>query len=209
MVLNFGTRGPSAVLKGSRELTGPEGGDFTEFALQVRGKLGGASARDLVVHFRGYTGGIECTDFGQGLVAVAGFSGESPVLFTNQGRLEVVDRSLAVGCGDCIRLLDRKTKRVVSTHPSPSWDLTLSGHSPTRISYDDDRSVYIQEGSRCVQLKPGEPFVLVADARCRTSTHRGDGGHQLEGFPALEPTQWYYEVDSTAYVMLLVHGACT
>lgn len=166
MLLNFGPRGEGALIS-TKPL--PEG--FTAFIVRVRGKLADAEPREHRVLIRGYTDGIECCDFGQTNVAVLGYSQQSqPILATSSGSLTVEDQSLRVGCSGCVKVFDSKSGKVLATYPSPSWDLTLTGHRKADLSASELGELYIRTSSTCMQLVPDGLFRVVEQARCASAS---------------------------------------
>jgi hypothetical protein len=144
----------------------PDG--YTEFTLKVRGRLAGGDAADLRVLFRGFTDGIACSEFGQGNVAVLGFTTTShPVVLTDRGALVLEDDELVVGCPGCANVVETHSGKVVGTFTSPAWDLTLAGFHDDSFFVGSAGELYLRSESACLPLSEVGLFTGVDIERCR------------------------------------------
>jgi hypothetical protein len=160
MVLNLGSKLRDEVVVA--ESTSAPG--YTDFELSVQGRLPGESDGPYTLVFRGYTDGMECTDFGQGNVWVFGFTARGhPVISTSLGPLEITDESLSVGCPGCIQV---EIEREIRRYTSPAWDLSLTGHRLEDVRADDTGRAYLLQDGNCVELSVDDLFVRAPDEAC-------------------------------------------
>jgi hypothetical protein len=168
MILNYGEGGASALIR-----TAPLDGGYTQFWVRVQGRLGGGKNAEHVVSIRGYTDGMKCCDFGQVTVAVTGYTDQTrPVILTNQGPLALANDSLSVGCPDCIEVKSIGTGKRVASYPSPSWDLSLTGHHQEDFHISGMGELYVHQGAACVQLLKNGPMRVVGDEKCQEGEPR-------------------------------------
>lgn len=189
----------------------PLNAEWTDYELTVEGRLNGAAVRHHKVLFRAYTDGLACSRFGQGFVSVTGFSSAGkPLLLTNAGEIEITKApKLEVGCQDCLRLLDSRTKQPVAKYATPAWDLTLVGHRRADFRYNASGEAFLLDGERCIRLATADRFVIVDSKNCMAPMSEvGHFGRPAYGIsPA--PAEWLFENPETDYLMFLASGACT
>ncbi len=159
MQLNLSDAKKQEVAVGKKDLPG----GYTQFALKVRGNLGGKSAL-LTVYFKGYTDGIDCSSFGQGNVGFLGNSSAgNPIVTTSSGPLEILDQDLIVGCKDCIQDAKQAGK---ATYLSTSWDLTLTNKKESDFIVDKAGNEFIQQDSNCLLVPKNDLLRIVQPAIC-------------------------------------------
>ena len=185
----------------------PINDDWTDFVLAIEGRLNGADVQPHSVMFRSFTGGLECTAFGQGEVAVVGYSpDEHPLVLTDAGELEIVSApKLEVGCKDCLRLIDKKTERVIASHDTPSWDPWLDRYGRLAYHYNASGEVFFRDGVTCLQVSPKMRFKAVDLRNCTSDlqeTDSSDYGIQTDIYHR------YFETRGTGHLMLLTSFLC-
>jgi hypothetical protein len=138
---------------------------YTEFWVRARGSLAGGPDKVHVLLIRGYTGGIECTSFGQSNVAVVGLSpsGESTLL-SESGEFVIAPDAHTVGCPDCIAPSNGRSYR-----RSPSWDLSLTGHRPEQLFQTHEGLVALQMQSGCIVLSDLFAFLPASECAAKRS----------------------------------------
>ena len=175
---------------------------FTEFLFAVKGKLDNSAENTYSLTFKAFTDGIECTDFGQGNVAVAGFTDKNePVLHTDKGKLTVMDNSLSVGCKDCLELSDgEKTAYKMLT---PSWDMYLTKHKHSDISWNNNGEVFILSSGQCLSYNQNKLFNISKKENCESKSVRTKVEHTDKG------PLWHFEIKNNSYKGKMFTGACT
>lgn len=205
MDLNFGSKDSNAVL-----LISSTDEDYnSQSLLYVRGSLKGADQKSYKVLFKSFAGAIAATDFGQGTVAVLGYSNKKePILLTDKGELTVKDGSLRVGCKSCIRLIDKKTKKPKVEFDSPTWDLTKLGIKGSSFNYDSKANLYLRHNGECLWLKQNDRFEETSSSKCKKMRLLGNfkKDPKIKGIK-LGPAQWLYRGLGDPYYFLLESGA--
>ncbi len=139
---------------------------YSVLRLAVPARQGGEAVRQLDVTVRAFTGGMQCSVFGQATVAVIGFSeANEPILLTTGGPLVVENRALTVGCEDCLRVAGTTTK-----YRSPSWDLMLTGHRSTAFAFLDSGEPVLRTQDGCVVMTGRFRFLLNASCVAQLSS---------------------------------------
>lgn len=189
----------------------PLNDDWTDYELSVKGRLNGDAVQSHRLLFRAYNGGLTCSRFGQGFVAVTGFSpAGKPLVLTSAGEVEITKApKLDVGCPDCLQLLDSDTKLPVTHYVTPAWDLRLVGYRQDAFRYNALGEVFLQDGESCIRLANTGRFKAVATEHCKSTPRLvGHYGRPAYGItPA--PAEWLFENPKTDHLMRLLSGACT
>ena len=121
----------------------------SDMTLRVPGRLAGGapSTHELVV--RVFRDGMECSAFGQGNVAVVGFSERyEPVILTDRGPLMVEGTAITAGCRDCL-----KARGDTTSYATPAWDLFLTGNNPSQFFFLTSGDPVLRAGDKCVTLR--------------------------------------------------------
>lgn len=189
----------------------PLDNDWTDYELTVEGRLNGDAVQSHRLLFRAYNGGLTCSRFGQGFVAVAGFSPSgNPLMLTGAGELEITKApKLEVGCRRCLQLIDLDTKQPIAHYVTPAWDLHLVGYQQDTFRYNALGEVFLDDGENCIRLTNTGRFKAVATENCNSKPrlvgHYGLPAHGITPAPA----EWLFEIPETGYLMRLLSGACS
>lgn len=146
MTLNWGDKKPLFKKTDGKSIS------YSIYHFLVKGKLDGKQEQNHKVQFEAFIDGIDCSDFGQGSVAVLGLNKLNPILETSMGQLEVTDGSLSVGCKDCIKLVDTKSKKEIKKYNSPSWDLSQTDSAVKFFTNDEE--LFISKRKKCINITP-------------------------------------------------------
>ena len=116
--------------------------------LTVEGTFESGQVERHTLLFRAFRDGIACSAFGQGNAAGVGFgSAGEPVLLTTAGAFTVARGRITAGCPDCL-----KARGLPAAFPTPSWDLTLTGHRPEQFAFLTTGEPVLKSRSGCTIL---------------------------------------------------------
>ena len=133
---------------------------YTEFVVLAIGRLADGPIATYEVSLTGYTQGLECTSFGQSLVAVAGVleSGQTKLL-TEAGEFLMEPDGLSVGCTDCVAPSNGRSFR-----RSPSWDMWLVGLEREQLFQTEDGTLGVEQPDACILMS--DDFEYVSSEEC-------------------------------------------
>jgi hypothetical protein len=183
---------------------------YSVFRVRVRARSNDGPPEEVVLRVMGYAGGIECSAFGQAVVAVRGFSPEGePILLGSDGSVLAIDTaSLQVGCHDCALLVSRDGDESGPAATVPAWDLTLVDAHLEGVAYRDDGTIYIRQGERCVAIPRSGEVEAVDTDHCEQGVVIGDYMRPVEGLD-LPPGRWVISSPSQRKNLVLRSEACT
>jgi len=160
LVMDLSTTGPRAY-ENKRPVKGAD-----EMTFSVRGKPGKGHDRALQLVFHKKKGVPECQ--GLGPVAVTGINEDRPILLTNAGPVEVTDGSLAVGCANCLKVVESDSGKTLSEPPSPSRDPGSYGFSAKDFSVDKSGAVWLHtDETHCLKLGRDGNFTVGEADNCK------------------------------------------
>lgn len=152
---------------------------------------------------------MDCSGFGRFTVPVVGQSPDgNPIILTDTGEFEMVEDLLGVGCQTCLELIDPDTKKIISEHRTPGWDMDATGFAPEDFAFDDEGGYYLRKDNRCLRLHDNQRYETVEMARCEATTVIGDFGQQVEGFH-LDSAEWLLKSTHSRSLAKLHAGSCT
>ena len=184
-------------------------GSYSDFILTVWGKLNDMPERMHRLRYRSFTDGITCNDFGQGIVAVRGFSSISnPLLLTSSGIIEITNNSIRVGCSDCAKLYKKTDNKLVQSTLTPGFYMTRLGYGDAKVTYSENGEIYLWNQNRCITLTENSLFKLVDPKRCIEPEIVGHYNQSAFGIePA--PAEWILDIKGSRYFVFVNEGACT
>lgn len=106
----------------------------------------------------------DCPGSMEDVLPVLGFSPEGyPLIATGSGEFLITDERVAVGCRDCIELIDPENGNVVYRADSPGRNLGKLGYELERISFDNQGAIYVKhifadKTSVCVRTQKNGRF---------------------------------------------------
>ena len=182
---------------------------YSSFRVRVSGRLGNGLSGNTLLSLTAYTGGLECSAFGQASVAVVSFTARrEPTFLTSGGEFTLDSESLSVGCRDCAQLVSQRGTDSYPAATVPAWDLRLIGARLGDIGYGDDGEIFISQKGRCLRI-PLTGSVSQADATsCAHGSIIGSYGNPIDGIE-LGPGQWIIRVPGRRRLLKLNSGACS
>lgn len=140
----------------------PSGKEYHELIeVPLNGRLENGPPREYVLEVESYTDGLRCDAFGITEVYSVGTSDDGqPLIKTDHGLLEVLDREVFVGCDNCLLRIDKAT-RATKLYFTPADDpsVTGMGWNPYRVA--ESGALYVLVEQQCVEL-PGAGRLRVA-----------------------------------------------
>lgn len=186
-----------------------EGDGWSVFRLSVPGRLNGSGEAEILLNLPAFTGGMECSAFGQASVAVTGFTSlREPLLLTSEGDFIPTDGRLIIGCPECAELISPDSEERIPAGVLPGWDLRLVGSSLEGVGYRDDGTLLVSQRDRCLAIPLVGPIAEVESASCVPPTVLGDFLNPV-GDWQLQPGEWLLTGRERAHLLWLRSGACT
>jgi len=129
--------------------------------VNVRGRLNGGPEKKYHIVFDPFVDGLRCQDFHGAAVGVSGKTGGT--IFTDQGRLQIVDNNLSFGSRNSLQLIHKDTL-ARKNHLSPGWEQYTRKDKPI---FKADGRVLWRVRSYCLDLESRETFSLLPEQECR------------------------------------------
>jgi hypothetical protein len=184
-------------------------GSYSDYILSVRGKLNGGPEKMHRLKYRSWTDGIECNDFGQGRVAVRGFTPKfNPLLLTSSGVIEITNEAFKIGCKDCVKLYEKSNKKIVRMVLAPSWDMTIIGYSDAIVTYSENGEIFLKNQNACISLSNNTLFKVANPENCIQPEMVGHYKKDIFGLE-ISPGDWVYYIKGSKYFILVRREACS